>query len=545
MKLTHSRRCLAVTSLLLASAGVACADVGDSSDEQTLADTSELASSTNLALNKPVRASSVENASFPASGAVDGKMSSRWSSLFSDAQWIGVDLGSIMTVNHVVLIWEAAYASSYQIQISNDHTTWKTVFSTTSGTGGKADIKFAAASARYVRMNGVKRGTRWGYSLYELQVFNDAASPAPAPSPTTTGTTPAPAPAPTPTSTYNLYVSTTGSDSGAGTQSSPFRTIDHAASVAKPDTTVHVAPGTYGNVATSTSGTATGRIRYVSQTKWGAKIAGTGTEATWTSHGSYTDIVGFDVTGSGRLGILNYGSYTSISGNHVHNMAVSGGCTGSGGAGIVNANYSSSDGDVIGNVVHDIGVPGACNGVQGIYSSNLRGHIYNNIVYRASAFGIHLWHAANNVTIANNTVFANGSGGMGGGIVVGTGDSPGGVVLDNTRVVNNVVYNNPASSIVEYCYSGQSCIGANNTIANNLVYGNGSSISLRVGSASGTITADPQFVSYQANGTGDYRLKSTSPAIDKGTSTFAPSFDIDNVARPRGAALDLGAYENY
>ncbi|MDB4935206.1 MAG: hypothetical protein JWP87_2178 [Labilithrix sp.] len=548
MKLTHRRQCLALSTILLASAVVACADVGEPGDEEALADTSELATSTNLALNKPVRASSVQTASLPASAAVDGSMASRWSSLFSDTQWIGVDLGSVMTVNHVVLYWETAYASSYQVQTSTDHTTWKTVFSTTSGAGGKADIKFAAVGARYVRMNGLKRATQWGYSLYELKVFNDAASPAPAPSPTTTGTAPAPAPAPVPapTTTYNLYVSTTGSDSSSGTQSSPFRTIQHAAGVAKPDTTVHVAPGTYtGNVATSAQGSATGRIRYVSETKWGAKIVGTGTEATWTNNGSYTDVVGFDITGSGRLGILNYGSHTSMSGNHVHNLAVSGGCTGSGGAGIVNANYSSSDGDVIGNVVHDIGVPGACNGVQGIYSSNLRGHIYNNIVYRASSFGIHLWHAANNVIIANNTVFANGSSGMGGGIVIGTGDSPGGVVLDNTRVVNNVVYNNPATSIVEYCYSGQSCIGANNTIANNLVYGNGSGISLRVGSASGTITADPQFVNYQANGTGDYRLKSTSPGIDKGTSMYAPSFDIDNVARPRGAALDIGAYENY
>jgi hypothetical protein len=71
---------------------------------------------------------------------------------------------------------------------------------------------------------------------------------------------------------------------------------------------------------------------------------------------------------------------------------------------------------------------------------------------------------------------------------------------------------------VQTCHSylGQSCIGANNTIANNLVCGNGSGISLRVGSASGTITSDPQFVNYQANGTGDYRLKSTSPGIDKG-----------------------------
>ena len=76
---------------------------------------------------------------------------------------------------------------------------------------------------------------------------------------------------PASTSIYNLYVATTGSDSNPGTATKPFKTISRAASLAKPGTTVHVAPGTYlGNVTTNVSGTATARIRYVSDTKWGA-----------------------------------------------------------------------------------------------------------------------------------------------------------------------------------------------------------------------------------------------------------------------------------
>lgn len=347
-------------------------------------------------------------------------------------------------------------------------------------------------------------------------------------------------------STYHLYVSTAGNDSNPGTQSSPLRTITRAASRAKPSTTIHVAAGTYNeNVRTTVHGTSSGRIRYVSDTKWGAKVIGSGTEAMWTNSANYTDIVGFDISGPGRLGVLNNASYTLVASNHIHDIKVSGGCNGGGGAGVVNGNYSASDGDVIGNVVHDIGVPGTCNGVQGIYSSNLRGKILNNIVYRVSSYGIHLWHAADRVLIANNTVFANGGGGMGGGIVTGVGDSPGGKILTNTVVINNIVYKNPASGIKQYCYSGQNCIGSGNVTANNLVYGNGTGIVLRVGSATGTITADPQFVNYQANGSGDYRLKSTSPAIDKGTANNAPSYDINYVGRPRGAAHDIGAYESY
>ncbi|MET0856099.1 MAG: DUF1565 domain-containing protein [Telluria sp.] len=185
-------------------------------------------------------------------------------------------------------------------------------------------------------------------------------------------------------SIYHLYVSTAGLDTNTGTLAKPFRTITRAAKAAKPSTTIHVAAGTYReNVSTTLHGTATARIRYVSDTKWGAKVIGSGTEGMWTNKGNYTDITGFDISGPGRLGILNYASNTLVSNNHIHNLTISGGCTGSGGAGVVNANYSGSNGDIIGNVVHDIGVPGKCNGVQGIYSSNYGGKIYNNIVYRA------------------------------------------------------------------------------------------------------------------------------------------------------------------
>jgi hypothetical protein len=311
-------------------------------------------------------------------------------------------------------------------------------------------------------------------------------------------------------------------------------------SLVKPGTAVHVLPGVYQEtVITKISGTSTARIRYISETPGGAKIIGSGTESVWNHGASYSDIQGFDISGSPRIGILNNGSDNAIISNHVHDIQVSGGCTGSGGAGIVNANYSARDNTVIGNVVHDIGVPGACNGVQGIYHSHLGGKIYNNVVYRASAFGIHLWHAANQVTIMNNTVFANGTSSMGGGILLGNGDSPGGVVLEDALVANNIVYKNPRSGIWEYCYAGQNCIGQNVKVTNNLVYANGSGdVSLKVGSAINTISADPLFV----NDTGEnLHLTSTSPAIGKGILTSAPATDLDG--RTRGTTIDLGAYE--
>ena len=347
------------------------------------------------------------------------------------------------------------------------------------------------------------------------------------------------------TSIYHLYVSPAGSDSGTGTQAEPYKTITKAASVARAGTTVHVAAGTYsGNVATRASGTALNRIGFLSDTLWGARIVGSGTEAMWTNSGNFVDITGFDITGPGRNGIRNNGSNILMLNNHVHDLALSGGCAGRSGAGIVNANYAGSNGDIIGNVVRDIARPGACNGVQGIYSANQGGKIMNNVVYRASSYGIHLWHAATNAFISNNTVFANGSSSMGGGIVIGAGDAPGGVQVKNTRVVNNIVVNNPRSGILQYCYAGQNCIGSGNVTANNLVYGNGNDMSLKVGNATATISADPKFVSYNPAGAGDYRLQASSPAVNKGTSSWSPAIDILGVNRPLGGALDIGAYES-
>jgi len=345
---------------------------------------------------------------------------------------------------------------------------------------------------------------------------------------------------------YDLWVATHGSDANPGSHDAPVRTISRAAALATPGATIHVAPGYYaGNVVTNTSGTAAAPIRILSDGKWAAVIVGSGSEAMWTNNGDHVEINGFDISGPGRLGIVNYASNTLIANNHIHDLTISGGCNGSGGAGVVNADYAASNGNIVGNVVHDIGTPGACNGVQGIYSTNRGGQISNNVVYRAAAFGIHLWHGASDVTIVNNTVFANGSAGMGGGIVIGNGELPGNQQLTNTRVLNNIVYDNPRGGIQEYCYAGENCIGAGNIVSNNLVYGSAAPVVMLVGSATGTIEADPRFVRYDPAGNGDYRLQSDSPAIDRGLGAAAPLNDIMGVARTQRGAIDLGAYESY
>jgi hypothetical protein len=82
-----------------------------------------------------------------------------------------VDLGKVMKVNRVGLRWEAAYASAYTIEVSTDGTTWREVYSTEAGQGEEEMITFDPVDARYVRLTGRKRGTEFGYSLFDFAIY--------------------------------------------------------------------------------------------------------------------------------------------------------------------------------------------------------------------------------------------------------------------------------------------------------------------------------------------------------------------------------------
>ncbi|MFL9869330.1 discoidin domain-containing protein [Paraburkholderia fungorum] len=132
----------------------------------------------NLALGKVATTSGVQGDGYNAANAVDGNLGSRWSSDFNDNAWLTVDLGQPMRFDRVVLRWENAYGKSYLIQASNDNQTWTTVSTRDAGAGGTEDLPVVATTARYVRMQGVQRATQYGYSLFEFEIYNSAATPA-------------------------------------------------------------------------------------------------------------------------------------------------------------------------------------------------------------------------------------------------------------------------------------------------------------------------------------------------------------------------------
>ena len=131
----------------------------------------------NLALNKPIESSATNDIS-PASLAVDGNAGTRWESAHGENnKTLTIDLLAIYKLTEIVINWEAAFASSFNIQVSTDKTNWTTVQSNTSGKNGEQKITVNNVNARYVRINCLERATGYGFSIWEIEVYGTAADP--------------------------------------------------------------------------------------------------------------------------------------------------------------------------------------------------------------------------------------------------------------------------------------------------------------------------------------------------------------------------------
>ena len=113
----------------------------------------------------------METPAFTPDKAVDGSSTTRWSSQHIDNQWWQVDLGSVRQMTKVELNWEAAYPSRYKILTSTDGTTFTEAADVSIASPGLKTATFPARSARYVRIQGITRGTPWGISFWDARVF--------------------------------------------------------------------------------------------------------------------------------------------------------------------------------------------------------------------------------------------------------------------------------------------------------------------------------------------------------------------------------------
>ena len=134
----------------------------------------------NIALNKTATTSSVYNNVYTANRAIDGSFEnnggndqSRWvSNRNSNDEYIQIDLEANYDLTGVKLYWEGNGAKKYQILVSEDGKTWQKVYLEENGQPGIANIPFnETVTARYVKMLGIECASKYGYSLWEFEVY--------------------------------------------------------------------------------------------------------------------------------------------------------------------------------------------------------------------------------------------------------------------------------------------------------------------------------------------------------------------------------------
>src|SRR5437773_150818 len=343
----------------------------------------------------------------------------------------------------------------------------------------------------------------------------------------------------------NYYVAPSGSDANPCTATAPCYTMARVSQLMSPGDNAHFASGNYtwsysGNKVAK-GGTAAAPISYVSDTKWGAKIYGT-SSAPIFNDGDYVQIINFDVSGVGPEGIITNGNYSKGIGTRVHDLPAASGCAG----GTIGdcCFYHRTGIQILGIVVDNSGFVGGTNLIHGIYLGGPNGVVMNNIVTRASAACIHLYHGTTREIISNNVAANCGVYGI---LISAEGSL---TTDDYTTVSNNIVVNTPGRGIYEY-----PSVGCHNVYNNNIVENNAPNVALICGTESGTLTLtsaqfNALFMNYTSNMSGDYHLRSGAAAIDAGTLSCAagvtscvPLLDWDGVARPVGTAVDIGAYE--
>jgi len=161
---------------------IVCTQTSAGSDNYSLYDFNVYGTPiTDLALNRPAYASSVESSNYAPSMAVDGNSSTRWSSgqwmQKNNLGWIYVDLGALFNISEVRLNWETAYAVNYQIQVSDDAVKWTTIQTVTDNQSkAVADFPGLSGIGRYVRILCTQTSAASdNYSLYDFNVFGTLA----------------------------------------------------------------------------------------------------------------------------------------------------------------------------------------------------------------------------------------------------------------------------------------------------------------------------------------------------------------------------------
>ena len=354
------------------------------------------------------------------------------------------------------------------------------------------------------------------------------------------------------------YVSPSGSDSNNGSSGSPFKTIQKAADAVNPGDTVILRNGTYTGGSSSVadihrSGTAGQWITFKAENRWGAILDGRDFS---TAHGL--------IIGSGV-------GYVRIEGLQIQKTIVGG----------ISANENTHDLYYYRNLLHDIGrictdttggqvgfrdkstsaritydsnvmhaigrlhPSDGCSYSTGNYKNHDHGvylhgkdiKIINNVFYNfISGWAIQSSQGAAGWTIANNTfAFANPN--REGQIVLWEGNS-------NFVIANNVFYLPERAAIfLDPCGGKSNIVVRNNVSTGDMLFDgdSGRNTCSGVTLSNNKTSTDPKLVDAAKL---NFRLTSSSPAINHADASVSPSVDHEGVARPQGGGYDSGAFES-
>lgn len=103
---------------------------------------------------------------------IDSDEETRWSSDHTDPQHVIIEFSTPEKLKRIDLLWETAYAKKYALSISLDGESWQEIYSTDSGEGGREIILLKKpVEAKFLKLVGLERGTDWGYSLLEIEIY--------------------------------------------------------------------------------------------------------------------------------------------------------------------------------------------------------------------------------------------------------------------------------------------------------------------------------------------------------------------------------------
>ena len=115
--------------------------------------------------------SSTGQGDYKAEYAMDGKMDTRWSSNFSDNEWLEIKFDQPKTIVGLNIHWETAYGRDYNIELLNENGQWQLQSEIKNSDGGIDAIYFGPQKCKGLKLVGLKRGTGWGYSIWDMELL--------------------------------------------------------------------------------------------------------------------------------------------------------------------------------------------------------------------------------------------------------------------------------------------------------------------------------------------------------------------------------------